>query len=381
VRDEGWLMPAGAEPAGSGGHDAGGETAPGTGRSAPLRIAIVAPLMESVPPKLYGGTERVASYLTEELVRAGHEVTLFASGDSRTRARLRAVVPRGLRLEPGTPDVFAAHVALLDEVLQAADEFDVVHFHFDYLHFPAVRRLRMPHVTTLHGRLDGTMVPILQRFAALPLVSISDAQRAPIARANWIGTIYHGLPPELYRFQPAPQGYLAFLGRISPEKGPEDAIEIARRARLPLRIAAKVDKVDAAYFEERIRPLLAGPGVEFIGEISEREKGAFLGGAVGLLFPISWPEPFGLVMIEAMACGTPVIAYRCASVPEVLTEGVSGCVVDDVAGAVAAVHRLPALERPRCRALFERRFSVQRMATEYVAAYRRVAEVRDAIVA
>jgi glycosyltransferase involved in cell wall biosynthesis len=347
-----------------------------------VRIAIVAPLVESVPPRLYGGTERVASYLTEELVRAGHDVTLFAAGDSRTRARLHAVVPRGLRLEPEAPDPLAAHVALLDEVLQAAHEFDVVHFHFDYLHFPAVRRLRVPHLTTLHGRLDGRdTVDILRRFAALPVVSISDAQRAPIARANWVATIYHGLPPDLHRLQPVPEGYLAFIGRISPEKGPDRAIEIARRAGVPLRIAAKVDRVDAAYFEERIRPLLARPGVEFVGEITEREKGAFLGGALGLLFPIAWPEPFGLVMIEAMACGTPVIGYRCGSVPEVLTEGVTGFIVDDVAGAAAAVHRLPALDRRRCRALFERRFSAPRMAAEYVAAYRRVAEVRSVQVA
>lgn len=338
--------------------------------------------MESVPPKLYGGTERVASYLTEELVRQGHDVTLFASGDSLTRACLRAVVPQGLRLDPDCRDPMAYHVMLLDEVLHAADEFDVIHFHLDYLQFPSVRKLTAPSVTTLHGRLDGPeTVRILHRFAHVPLVSISNAQRAPAPEANWIGTIYHGLPADLYAFHPRPGGYLAFLGRISPEKRPDRAIAIARRAGVPLRIAAKVDKVDATYFEERIRPLLAGPGVEFVGEISDREKGEFLGGALGVLFPIDWPEPFGLVMIEAMACGTPVIGYRRGSVPEILTEGVTGFIVKDEPAAVAAVQRLGSIDRSRCRERFERRFTVQRMASEYVSAYRRVAEIRTATAA
>ncbi len=342
-----------------------------------MRIAVVAPLMESVPPKLYGGTERVASYLTEELVRQGHDVTLFASGDSVTCARLRAIVPQGLRLDPGCRDPMAYHVMLLDEVLHAADEFDVIHFNLDYLQFPSVHKLAAPSVTTLHGRLDGTETGrILRRFSHVPLVSISHAQRSPAPDANWIGTIYHGLPTNLYPFRPQPEGYLAFLGRISPEKRPDRAIAIARRAGVPLRIAAKVDRADAAYFEERIRPLLAGPGVEFIGEISEGEKGEFLGGALGVLFPIDWPEPFGLVMIEALACGTPVIGYRCGSVPEIVTDGVTGFVVDDEPAAVAAVHRLAIIDRRRCRERFERHFTAQRMASEYVAAYRRVAEVR-----
>ena len=333
--------------------------------------------MESVPPKLYGGTERVASYLTEELVRQGHEVTLFASGDSVTRARMRAVVPQGLRLDPGCRDPIAYHVMLLDEVLRSARDFDVIHFHIDYLQFPSVRKLAAPSVTTLHGRLDGIeTVRILRRFSHVPLVSISNAQRAPVPEANWIGTIYHGLPTDLYPFRPQPDGYLAFLGRISPEKRPDRAIAIARRAGVRLRIAAKIDKVDAAYFEEKIRPLLAGPGVEYIGEISDGEKGEFLGGALGVLFPIDWPEPFGLVMIEALACGTPVIAYRCGSVPEIVTEGVTGFVVDDEAAAVTAVHRLAVIDRRQCRGRFERHFTAQRMASEYVAAYRRVAEVR-----
>jgi glycosyltransferase involved in cell wall biosynthesis len=347
-----------------------------------LRIAIVAPLMESVPPKLYGGTERVASYLTEELVRQGHDVTLFASGDSLTRARLRAVVPRGLRLDPGCRDPIAYHVMLLDEVLRAARDFDVIHFHLDYLQFPSVHKLAAPSVTTLHGRLDGTeIVRILRRFSHVPLVSISHAQRAPVPEANWIRTVYHGLPTDLLPFRPQPDGYLAFLGRISPEKRPDRAIAIARRAGVPLRIAAKIDKVDVDYFEERIRPLLAGPGVEFIGEISDGEKGAFLGGALGVLFPIDWPEPFGLVMIEALACGTPVIAYRNGSVPEIVTEGVTGFIVDDEPAAVAAVHRLGVIDRRRCREQFERHFTAQRMASEYLAAYRRVAEVRAAAAA
>ncbi|HET9044515.1 MAG TPA: glycosyltransferase family 4 protein [Burkholderiales bacterium] len=347
-----------------------------------MRIAVVAPLMESVPPKLYGGTERVASYLTEELVRQGHDVTLFASGDSVTRARLRAVVPQGLRLDPGCRDPMAYHVMLLDEVLRASGEFDVIHFHLDYLQFPSVHKLATPSVTTLHGRLDGTeTVRILRRFSHVPVVSISHAQRAPAPEANWVATIYHGLPTNLLPFRPRSEGYLAFLGRISPEKRPDRAIAIARRAGVPLRIAAKVDRVDTAYFQERIRPLLAGPGVEFVGEISDGEKGAFLGGALGVLFPIDWPEPFGLVMIEALACGTPVIGYRCGSVPEIVTEGVTGFVVEDLPAAIACVHRLGDIDRRRCRERFERHFTVQRMASEYVATYRRVAEVRTATAA
>src|SRR5436309_777708 len=277
-----------------------------------MRIAIVSPLFESVPPRLYGGTERVVSYLTEELVRQGQEVTLYASGDSATRARLRAVCPRSLRLDPNIRHPFAAHMILFDRVVEAADEFDVLHFNTDFWHFPLARRLRLPAVTTLHGRLDlPDLVPVYRHFHDTPVVSISNAQRSPLPWANWVATVYHGLPERLYRFRETPGSYLAFLGRISPEKRPDRAIRIAQRAGIPIKLAAKVDKADEAYFRETIRPLLRGPGVEFVGEIGERDKDAFLGEAMALLFPIDWPEPFGLVTIEAMACGTPVIAFRC----------------------------------------------------------------------
>jgi len=344
-----------------------------------MKIAIVAPLMERVPPRLYGGTERIVSYLTEELIQSGHDVTLFAAGDSVTRASLRAVVPQSLRLDPECGNPLAYHLIMLDEVIQAAQEFDVIHFHIDLLQFPSVRRLAAPSVTTLHGRLDlAEHGPLFRRFRDVPLVSISDAQRAPIPWANWIETIPHGLPANLHPFQPRPGGYLAFLGRISPEKRPDRAIAIARQAGVPLRIAAKVDNVDRVYFEERVRPLLAQPGVEFIGEIDESAKSAFLGDALALLFPIDWPEPFGLAMIEAMACGTPVIAYRRGSVPEIVADGVTGFVVDDEAAAVDAVGKLDSLDRRRCREMFELRFDVRRMASEYLAAYRRVGERRAA---
>ena len=335
-----------------------------------MKIAIVAPLMESVPPRLYGGTERIVSYLTEELIQSGHDVTLFASGDSVTRASLRAVVPQSLRLDPECGNPLAYHLIMLDEVVHAAQEFDVIHFHIDLLQFPLVRWLATPSVTTLHGRLDlPEHGPLFRRFRDVPLVSISDAQRAPIPWANWIETIPHGLPANLHPFQPRPGGYLAFLGRISPEKRPDRAIAIARRAGVPLRIAAKVDNVDREYFDERVRPLLAEPGVEFIGEIDEAAKSAFLGDALALLFPIDWPEPFGLAMIEAMACGTPVIAFRRGSVPEVIEDGVTGFIVDGVEEAVRAVGRVGELSRLGCRREFERRFTAARMARDYVAIY------------
>ncbi len=287
-----------------------------------MRIAQVAPLYESVPPKYYGGTERIVSYLTEELVRQGHDVTLFASGDSVTAAQLVPACPSSLRLDRSCEDQLAHHVLMLEHVVQRAAEFDVLHFHVDYLHFPFSRRQPTPHVTTLHGRLDiPDLVPLYREFNGVPLVSISDAQREPLPWANWLATVYHGLPPDLYRFRGEPGGYLAFLGRISPEKRVDRAIEIAQRVRMPLRIAAKIDAVDQAYFEREIEPLLDDPLVEYVGEIGETEKDEFLGNAQALLFPIDWPEPFGLVMIEALACGTPVIAYRHGSVPEVLDDG------------------------------------------------------------
>lgn len=340
-----------------------------------MRIAQVSPLYESVPPMTYGGTERVVSYLTEELVRQGHEVTLFASGDSRTAARLVPVCPKSLRFAEGCVDQLAYHILMLELVAREAHLFDIVHFHIDYLHFPLSRRLDLSRVTTLHGRLDlPDLPPLYSCFSDEPVVSISHAQRGPLACANWVRTIYHGLPEDLYGFQPEPGDYLAFCGRISPEKRADRAIEIAQTAGLPLRIAAKVDRVDRDYFGEVIAPMLERRGVDYIGEIGEGEKGDFLGGARALLFPIDWPEPFGLTMIEAMACGTPVIAFPRGSVREVLEDGVTGFLVESVEEAVAAVGRLGELSRERCRAEFEERFSVRRMAEEYLEVYWRLAE-------
>lgn len=339
-----------------------------------MRIAIVSPLFESVPPRFYGGTERVVSYLTEELVRQSHQVTLFASGDSRTRASLRAMTRHGLRLDPQCHDTLAYHVVMLDEVIESASEFDVIHFNIDYWHFPLSKWLRLPAVTTLHGRLDlPDLAPLYARFRNVPLVSISDAQRKPLPSANWMATVHHGLPPELFSFRERPGEYLAFLGRVSPEKRPDRAIEIARRAGVPLKMAAKVDRVDQAYFDQCIRPLLAGGGVEFIGEIADDDKDRFLGEALGVLFPIDWPEPFGLVMVEAMACGTPVVAYRCGSVPEVMVDGVTGYIVENEDDAAAAVRRLDTISRADCRRVFEQRYTVDRMARSYLDVYQRVA--------
>ena len=344
----------------------------------PVRIAQVSPLYESVPPKLYGGTERIVSYLTEELVRQGHEVTLFASGDSVTKARLVPVVPQALRLCNECIDTMAHHVLELEQVAQRAENFDVVHFHIDYLHFPISRHHSYQHVTTLHGRLDlPDLVPLYQEFSDMPVVSISDSQRTPIKTANWQGTVYHGLPADLYQFHPGPGQYLAFLGRISPEKRADLAIEIARRAGLPLKIAAKVDKVDTDYFQVEIKPLLAQPHVEFIGEINEQQKDDFLGNASALLFPIDWCEPFGLVMIEAMACGTPVIAFRRGSVEEVMVPGQSGFICDTVEEAVEAVNRVKQLDRAQCRRVFEERYTVTRMARDYAEIYRRLPGLRS----
>jgi glycosyltransferase involved in cell wall biosynthesis len=342
-----------------------------------MRIAQVAPLYESVPPKYYGGTERIVSYLTEELVRQDHDVTLFASGDSVTAAQLVPICPRSLRLDGACEDQLAHHVLMLERVMQRVSEFDVLHFHVDYLHFPLSRRQPTPHVTTLHGRVDiPDLVPLHREFHGVPLVSISAAQRAPLPWAYWVATVYHGLPRELYRFHGEPGGYLAFLGRISPEKRVDRAIEIARRAQIPLRIAAKVDRVDREYFVREIEPLFADPLVEYLGEIGESDKEEFLGNAAALLFPIDWPEPFGLVMIESLACGTPVVAFRRGSVPEVLADPRSGFVVDDVDQAVEAVRRVPELSRAACRAVFEQRYDAARMARDYLRVYERLRDER-----
>jgi glycosyltransferase involved in cell wall biosynthesis len=338
-----------------------------------MRIAQVAPLYESIPPRLYGGTERVVSWLTEELVRLGHDVTLFASGDSVTNARLVPACSRALRLDPQCKDPFAHHVLMLEKVFAEVANFDFVHFHTDYFHFPLSRRQDVPCLTTLHGRLDlPDLVPVYQTFREQPLVSISDSQRIPLPWANWQGTVRHGMPRQSLTFSHGDGKYLAFLGRVSPEKGVDEAIDIARRSGMPLKIAAKIDQADRAYFEQQIRPLLNCGGVEFIGEISNDEKNSFLGDAAALLFPICWPEPFGIVMIEALACGTPVIAYNRGSVPEIMVDGVTGYVVDDSAGAIDAVKRLREIDREVCRRHFDRHFSVERMAQEYVTIYKRL---------
>ena len=341
-------------------------------RSGTLRIAQVAPLSESVPPQLYGGTERVVATLTDELVRQGHDVTLFASGDSRTEATLVAPVPKALRLAKSA-DPLAHHLLLVEQIIQRADEFDVIHFHIAPLHFSMARRLATPHVTTLHGRLDlPDIVTLYGEFSDLPMISVSDAQREPVPNQNWVGTVYHGLPNRELQFSAGAGTYLAFLGRISPEKRLDRAIAIAKACRVPLRIAAKVDPVDQVYFEREIKPLLADPLIEYLGEISERDKGAFLGGAMALLFPIDWPEPFGLVMIESLACGTPVVAIRGGSVPEVLEHGVTGFICADVDEAIDATKRIDTLDRRTCRRAFERRFSAARMAEEYSRLYLRI---------
>ena len=342
-----------------------------------MRIAQVAPLYESVPPKGYGGTERVVSYLTEELVRLGHEVTLFASGDSVTRARLVSPCLRSIRLDADCIDQMAPHVLLLEQVFRRQADFDLIHFHIDYLHFSLSRRQPTPHVTTLHGRLDiPDLQGLYQEFSEQPLVSISDAQRRPIPWANWLATVYHGLPLQLHAFREKPKDYLAFLGRISPEKRVDRAIAIARQVGRSLKIAAKVDKNDQQYYKEKIQPLIreAGSLVEFIGEVGGQDKDEFLGHAHALLFPIDWPEPFGLVMIEAMACGTPVIAWPCGSVPEVMEDGVTGFVVHNLEEAVRAVEKVDGLSRATCRRVFEARFSAPIMTRNYLAVYQRLLE-------
>ena len=344
--------------------------------AARLRIAQVAPLYERVPPRLYGGTERVVSYVTDELVRRGHEVTLFASGDSQTPARLEPGCPQALRLAERPELGTFLQVPMLTEAYQAAERrFDVIHSHVDYWSFPFARLTKVPSVTTLHGRLDvAELHPVYSRYPDAAVVSISNAQRKPLPHMNWVATIHHGLPRELLRFNPASGKYLAFLGRISPEKRPDLAIEVAQRAGIALKIAAKVDVVDRGYFEAIIKPRLSAPGVEYVGEISDSEKSEFLGNAIALLFTIDWPEPFGLAMIEAMACGTPVIARPCGSVPEVMTPGVTGYIAGSVDEMVAAVDKVAQLPREECRREFERRFTVETMVDKYEAVYRHLIE-------
>ncbi len=342
-----------------------------------MKIAQVAPLIESVPPRFYGGTERVVSYLTEELVRLGHDVTLFASADSITGAELVPCSTRALRLNPAAGDTLLHFMLMIDKVRERAEEFDVLHFHIDLFHFPLFRSLAARTLTTLHGRQDlGDLKPFYRRFGEMPLVSISNDQRKPLPQANFVATIHHGIPFELHQVSFEQGTYLAFLGRISQEKRPDRAIRIARAAGIPLKIAAKVDNVDQDYFRNDILPLIDGPGVEFLGEINEREKTKFLGEAAALLFPVDWPEPFGLVMIEAMACGTPVLAFRCGSIPEVIDDGVTGKIVDSEEEAVAALPAILAYDRGGVRQRFEERFTSIRMAKDYVNTYRQLFKKR-----
>jgi glycosyltransferase involved in cell wall biosynthesis len=342
-----------------------------------MRIAQVAPLTEAVPPKLYGGTERVVHWLTEELVALGHDVTLFASGDSLTSARLDATWPRALRLDGAVRDPNALHMVMLERVRRKCDdgEFDFLHFHLDYYPFSLFSRQPTPFLTTLHGRLDlPELQPVFNEFSSIPLISISNAQRRPAPQARWLRTVYHGLPEKLLTPRPGQPSYLAVLGRIAPEKGVDRAIRIAIRCGIPLKIAAKVDRADQDYYDECIRPMMDHPLVEYIGEISDHEKPDFLSGAIGLLVPIAWPEPFGLVMIEAMACGTPVIAYNRGSVAEIIADGRTGFIVEDEISAVAAVHGLATLDRAAIRAEFEARFTARRMALDYLDVYRNLIE-------
>jgi glycosyltransferase involved in cell wall biosynthesis len=343
----------------------------------PLKIGLVAPLYEAVPPKLYGGTERVVAHLADALVDLGHDVTLFSSADASTRAHLIPVRNQAIRLDPHPlKSDLAAHLTQLDEVRRRADTFDVLHFHVDLLHFPFFTDIAARTVTTLHGRLDiKDLAEAYQRWPDYPLVSISESQRQPLAFANWISTVHHGLPAEFYEYSPqAGGGYLAFLGRISPEKRPDRAIAIAKRAGIPLKIAAKVDAVDRAYYHDVIEPLMQDPLIEYVGEIGDDQKSSFLGNALALLFPIDWPEPFGLVMIEAMACGTPVIAWNCGSVPEIVRDGVTGRVVGSEDEAISAVEQVAALDRQRIRQEFDSHFSSTVMANNYLRVYRRLAD-------
>ncbi len=345
-----------------------------------MRIAQVAPLTEAVPPKLYGGTERVVHWLTEELVALGNDVTLFASGDSQTSAKLEATWPKALRLDGSVRDPNALHTVMLERVRQKCDdeEFDFLHFHLDYYPFSLFSRQPTPFLTTLHGRLDlPEHQPVFTTFSSVPVISISNAQRRPTPQANWLRTIHHGLPEKLLTPRPITPNYLAVLGRIAPEKGVDRAIKIAIRCDIPLKIAAKVDRADQDYYDEIIRPLMDHPLIEYIGEIGDHEKSDFLSGAIGLLVPIDWPEPFGIVMIEALACGTPVIAYNRGSVPEIIEEGLTGFIVEDETSAVAAVGRLSQLSREAVRKRFEARFTARRMALDYLASYRSLMDATE----
>jgi glycosyltransferase involved in cell wall biosynthesis len=336
-----------------------------------MHIAQVAPLTEAIPPKLYGGTERVVSWLTEELIALGHDVTLFGSGDSITSAKLEAAWPRALRLDGAVRDPNALHMMMLEQVYRRAGDFAVLHCHLDYYPFSLFSRQPTPFVTTLHGRLDlPEHQPVFDTFSSVPVVSISDSQRRPLPQANWVRTIHHGLPVRLLEPKPIKPSYFAFLGRIAPEKGIDRAIRIAQHCGVPLKVAAKVDMADRDYYDERIKPLLRSGNVEFIGEIGDKEKPEFLSGAIALLFPIDWPEPFGLVMIEAMACGTPVIAFNRGSVSEIIEDGLTGFVVEDINGAIGAVDRLGHLSRAKVRRRFEERFTSRRMAQDYLSVYR-----------
>ena len=338
-----------------------------------MKIAQVSPLWESVPPRLYGGTERIVSYLTEELVRLGNDVTLFASGDSVTTARLEPICNHALRLNKGIFNRDAPLTMLMEQALGKDGDFDIIHSHLDFLGFPLSRRNPTPTVTTFHGRLDlSELQPVFREYAEMPIVSISDAQRTPVSWANWQATIHHGLPKDLYSLHQNPGNYLAFLGRIAPEKRPDHAIEIAKRAGIPLRIAAKIDPMDQEYFNTKIEPLLSDPLVEFLGEITDEEKNEFLGHAMALVCPYDWPEPFGLVLIEALACGTPVLAYRRGSIPEIIEDGATGFVCEGLDEMTAAVQRIPEIDRRRCRRTFEQRFSVERMAQDYLRVYEQV---------
>jgi glycosyltransferase involved in cell wall biosynthesis len=345
-----------------------------------MRIAQVSPLYESVPPKLYGGTERVVSYLTEELVGQGHDVTVFASGDSVTSARLVASSRCALRLDQQIVDPLPHHLVQLEQVCELAASFDVIHFHVDYLHLPHSRRFQSSHVATLHGRLDiPDLLPLYETFSDAPVVSISNAQRKPLRWLNWQGTVYHGLPQNLYVCREEPGDYLAFLGRICPEKRLDRAINIAKRVGMNIKVAAKVDAADREYYTNVIKPLLDDTSIEFVGEINEDQKQEFLGDAYALLFPIDWPEPFGLVAVEAIACGTPVIAYRNGSVPELIEDGVTGFIVENIEQAAEAVCNIPNIDRRGCRAKFDERFSAPRMARDYVAIYERLINGRSLV--